>query len=68
MTGCCSFVAPTISVRSCYFLGLAIARVAMVVFELMQVGAPAILSYVVVCLNRCTKLVRGKAGWHCCYI
>ena len=40
----------------------------MVVFELMQVGAPAILIYVVVCLNRYTKLVRGEAGWHCCYI
>ena len=40
----------------------------MVVFELMQVGAPAILIYVVVCLNCYTKLVRGEAGWHCCYI
>ena len=36
----------------------------MVVAELMQVGAPAILIYVVVCLNRYTKLVRGEAGWH----
>ena len=35
----------------------------MVVFELTQVGAPAILIYAV-CLNRYTKLVRGEAGWH----